>query len=1103
VTEVDPADGAIDVEVDTTVSATFDEPMDAATVTTRPSGCVPLALVRTSPPRCTYAAGDRDLDAHIELERARSTPRRSTGRHRPRRQPAGRATSSGRSRPPRSRHRHRNRWSTRPSPTSVRARWIGTYVTDTDGGEVTLAPTVGAEFGGTSLPEGGRATVWNAGGAGTVVADGSLTVDGSKANTVATYGPGRVLEFRATFGDAQFQNAGFGQSLAEGNEQWAVFGIADTAGNLYARVNTGSGSGDVPSGPRCSAASTLYRIEWGESAIRFYVDGTLVHTADVSIAAQLRPIVSDFNAGGPVLSVDWLRMTPYASEGTFTSRVLDAGEAVAWGSLSYDAQVPPGTTLDLEVRTGDTSGEPFPGWSSWTALAEGGEVSGSSRFVQYRATLGTQDTALTPTLEEVRLSYTDAGIAEPGVLDADPTSLDFGEVEVGSNETLTISLTNSGGEAVEVTDVVVADSEVFSVTGTLPETIEPGASANVQVQFAPDAEGPFTANLTVLHSGSGSPLDVPLSGEGVVTPDQPTVLVAAEVDAVDPARFGAVGDTLVMTFDGLLDEEADLGSAAVSFVTASGIQCWASAVECSVAGDTLTVSAVSRFLIRRDFSDDAVAGVINILDADGQSATVSAPVAIIVVTAPPPDEATVLVAAEVDAVDPARFGAVGDTLVMTFDGLLDEEADLGSAAVSFVTASGIQCWASAVECSVAGDTLTVSAVSRFLIRRDFSDDAVAGVINILDADGQSATVSAPVAIIVVTAPPPDEATVLVAAEVDAVDPARFGAVGDTLVMTFDGLLDEEADLGSAAVSFVTASGIQCWASAVECSVAGDTLTVSAVSRFLIRRDFSDDAVAGVINILDADGQSATVSAPVAIIVVTAPPPDEATVLVAAEVDAVDPARFGAVGDTLVMTFDGLLDEEADLGSAAVSFVTASGIQCWASAVECSVAGDTLTVSAVSRFLIRRDFSDDAVAGVINILDADGQSATVSAPVAIIVVTAPPPDEATVLVAAEVDAVDPARFGAVGDTLVMTFDGLLDEEADLGSAAVSFVTASGIQCWASAVECSVAGDTLTVSAVSRFLIRRDFSDDAVAGVINILDADGQSATVSTPVAISVN
>ena len=60
----------------------------------------------------------------------------------------------------------------------------------------------------------------------------------------------------------------------------------------------------------------------------------------------MRPIASDFNAGGGELRVDWMRMSPYPASGTFLSRVFDAGQAADWGALSWHANAPPDTASD-------------------------------------------------------------------------------------------------------------------------------------------------------------------------------------------------------------------------------------------------------------------------------------------------------------------------------------------------------------------------------------------------------------------------------------------------------------------------------------------------------------------------------------------------------------------------------------------------------------------------------------------------------------------------------------------------------------------------------------------------------------------------------------
>ena len=95
----------------------------------------------------------------------------------------------------------------------------GAYAGD---GEVTLAPTLAAEFSGTALPAGWSGATWGAGG-GASVSGGSLVVDGARAVTdLPGFGPGRSLEFVATFGAAQFQHVGLVSDF-DSNPPWILF----------------------------------------------------------------------------------------------------------------------------------------------------------------------------------------------------------------------------------------------------------------------------------------------------------------------------------------------------------------------------------------------------------------------------------------------------------------------------------------------------------------------------------------------------------------------------------------------------------------------------------------------------------------------------------------------------------------------------------------------------------------------------------------------------------------------------------------------------------------------------------------------------------------
>ncbi len=413
-----PAPSASGVAIGTNVTVTFDEPMDPATITTSTVTLRAAGAGSDVPATVSYTGTTATLNPTSDL--ATSTVYTVTVSATVA-DPAGNQLGTAdtwtftTSAPPLS-----TLIDTTVADFSAGATGADTYVSDTAGGEVILAPTVGAEFSGTSLPAGWTSGTWTG---GTIsVGSGSATVDGAWARTTATFAPGRVLEFVATFSGAQFQNAGLGQTLESGSESWAMFGMDATANTLRVRLNVaGAPSQPVDLGSTYLNAPHRYRIEWDAAQIRFLVDGTLVHTANVTISANLRPIASDYNTGGGSLAVDWMRMSPYPASGSFTSQVLDAGAAADWATLSWAATEPTGTGLTMSYRTGDTS-TPDGSWSAFAPVAtSGADIAGSSRYIQYRATLSSSDPAVSPTLADVTITYatTPPTGSAPGDYDGD------------------------------------------------------------------------------------------------------------------------------------------------------------------------------------------------------------------------------------------------------------------------------------------------------------------------------------------------------------------------------------------------------------------------------------------------------------------------------------------------------------------------------------------------------------------------------------------------------------------------------------------------------------------------------------------------------------
>jgi hypothetical protein len=116
------------------------------------------------------------------------------------------------------------------------------------------------------------------------------------------------------------------------------------------------------------------------------------------------------------------------------------------------------------------------------------------------------------------VSLTGTGMA-PGQLAAKPSSLNFGNVQVGSGQTQSATLTNSGGASVTVSHATLTSTS-FAVTGlALPLTLVAGQSATFSVNFAPQSVGGVSGNIVFSSDASNPTMNFPLSGNAV-TPGQ-------------------------------------------------------------------------------------------------------------------------------------------------------------------------------------------------------------------------------------------------------------------------------------------------------------------------------------------------------------------------------------------------------------------------------------------------------------------------------------------------------------------------------------------------------------------------------------------------------
>ncbi len=278
----------------------------------------------------------------------------------------------------------------------------GAIVTDDSGGEVRLAPSFSDDFRG-GAPGSSWSTTSSSPGARYTVSGGILSVSGGAVLSRAAY-PGAPVEARLNIGAASYQHFGLATGLdsAAGNS-WAIFSTMGTTGTLYARVNSDGSTSDVPIGAP-PAGYHVYRVKPVSGGYRFLIDGVLKATVPRATppGAPLKVAISSFNApAATAVRADWVRVDSYPSAGTFTSSTLDAGRTAAWGSATWTASVPAGTSLAVAASS-STDGTH---WSSWSPVSNGGMISSPpGRFLRYRASLATTDPAATAVFSDITIN---------------------------------------------------------------------------------------------------------------------------------------------------------------------------------------------------------------------------------------------------------------------------------------------------------------------------------------------------------------------------------------------------------------------------------------------------------------------------------------------------------------------------------------------------------------------------------------------------------------------------------------------------------------------------------------------------------------------------
>src|SRR5437667_382083 len=240
--------------------------------------------------------------------------------------------------------------------------------------------------------------------------------------------------------------------------------------------------------------------------------------------------------GGGLAGTNSTVMVPVSGTGMTAGQLVATPASVSLGNVQVGTNQTQqvtitnsgGTIVTISQATTIGTGFSASGLALPLALAAGQSQSFTVTFAPKVAgtvsgSISLASDATNPTLS-ILLSAT---AVTPGSLVSNPSSLSFGNVQTGTSQTLSATLTNSGGTSVTISQASASGSG-YTLSGlSLPTTLSAGQSKTFSVQFAPQTSGSVSGNVAITSDASNPTLKITLSGTGatpgVLSPSSQTL----------------------------------------------------------------------------------------------------------------------------------------------------------------------------------------------------------------------------------------------------------------------------------------------------------------------------------------------------------------------------------------------------------------------------------------------------------------------------------------------------------------------------------------------------------------------------------------------------
>jgi Abnormal spindle-like microcephaly-assoc'd, ASPM-SPD-2-Hydin/Protein of unknown function (DUF1573) len=251
--------------------------------------------------------------------------------------------------------------------------------------------------------------------------------------------------------------------------------------------------------------------------------------ASASLSATFKP-ASAGNASGTLTIVSNAANSPDAIGWSASATTAASPQLTVTPSSVSFGDVPTGATTTQTIRLTNSGDSPLT-ISSVSATGSGISVSGitmplnvaagqsanltaSLKPTSAGAASGAIKIASNATSSPEQVSWSATAQASVVTLTSSPATLSFGNVNVGTTDTLQATIKNTGNANANISKISVSGTG-FSLNGSASSaTLDPGQSLTLSVSFDPKAAGNGSGTLTIASNASTPQLGVALAGTG-------------------------------------------------------------------------------------------------------------------------------------------------------------------------------------------------------------------------------------------------------------------------------------------------------------------------------------------------------------------------------------------------------------------------------------------------------------------------------------------------------------------------------------------------------------------------------------------------------------